>query len=269
MKLTLAAATAAVIVSALPAAASPPAGESRNASIPKATVKSSTDVATEGDRITLRVRVPDASNAKRVVLQERMTDVFGDAVWSEADSKRARSRVVFKRTVTAANEAAYRVAVSYRGRSKPVVSPAEKLTVWRWIELREFSPYFSTSSLVGIGDDAMNGAAYETWGLHYTISSPRAWESRITPGRHCTAFRAVLGLSDRSADSSSGSISFTADDALVYQSPVLTPGMTVPVTLDLARPYRFGLAAANTSPESVRAYPMVGNGALYCTGIAS
>ena len=47
----------------------------------------------------------------------------------------------------------------------------------------------------------------------------------------------------------------------------MTPGMTVPVELDLARPYRFGMSAANTSADKVKAYPMVGNGAFYCTGI--
>ena len=44
--------------------------------------------------------------------------------------------------------------------------------------------------------------------------------------------------------------------------------MTVPVELDLAAtPYRFGMSSANTSAHKVKAFPMVGNGEFYCTGI--
>lgn len=104
----------------------------------------------------------------------------------------------------------------------------------------------------------MNGDRYAVW-AGYVGTSVRAWEARVTPGRNCTSFRAVLGLADTSHDGSSGVISFTTDEATtIYQSPTLTPGMTLPVTLDLARPYRFGMAAANTSADKVQSYPMVG-----------
>lgn len=234
--------------------------------IRKATVKSSAVEVTEGDRIALRVRVPQAKNARRVVLQERRIDVFGQAQWTDIDSKRARGQLKYRLTVTAQNEATYRVAITYRGRAKPVLSRPTKLTVWRWIELREFAPYFQTS-LAGYGEADMNGSRYAAWG-GYAGTSIRSWEARVTPGRNCTRFRAILGLADTSDDDSSGVVSFAVDEATtVYQSPPLTPGMTVPVTLELARPYRFGMAAANTSADKVRAYPMVGNGAFYCTGI--
>lgn len=105
------------------------------------------------------------------------------------------------------------------------------------------------------------------WGGYYSYSA-RSWEARVTPGRHCTRFRATLGLSDTSDDGSTGTIAFTTDEsATVYQSPALTPGMTLPVELTLPSPYRFGMQAANTSAERVKAFPMVGNGAFYCTGI--
>lgn len=113
----------------------------------------------------------------------------------------------------------------------------------------------------------MNDDRYAVWG-GYVGTSVRAWEARVTPGRNCTSFRAVLGLADTSHVGSSGVISFTTDEATtIYQSPTLTPGMTLPVTLDLARPYRFGMAAANTSADKVQSYPMVGDAAFYCTGI--
>jgi hypothetical protein len=76
-----------------------------------------------------------------------------------------------------------------------------------------------------------------------------------------------LGIADISEDGSSGSIAFTADDVSVYESPVLTPGMDVPVNVRLSAPYRFGVQAANTSPEGVKAWPVIGDPALLCTGV--
>lgn len=268
MKLvSLAAALLAVAVQPVPALAGPTAPTDRSAaSFPKAVVKASAVEVTEGDRLTLRVRVPRSGLAKKVVLQERTTDVFGDTRWEDAAKRRARSRVTFVETVTATNTAAYRVAVTYRGRTNPVVSRAASVRVWRWIPLREFAPYFQTSQ-AGYSEADLNGMRYEVWGPLYTYSA-RTWEARVTPGRNCTRFRATLGLADTSDDGSTGSIAFTTDEsATVYQSPALTPGTTVPVELALPAPYRFGMQAANTSADDVKAFPMVGNGAFYCTGI--
>lgn len=270
MKLIVSLATAVMALALLPATAATAASEVRApvARIPKAVVKASAKVVTEGDRVSLKVRVPQARTAKRVVLQERQVDVLGQARWTDLDSKRAVGRLKYRTTVTAQNNASYRVAVTYRGRIKPVVSRPVKVTVWRWIELRDFAPYYQTS-LTGYGEADMNGSRYAVWGMLYAISSPRAWEARVTPGRNCTKFRAVLGLADTSDDGSSGVVSFTTDEATtIYQSPPLTPGTTLPVALDLAKPYRFAMAAANTSADKVKAYPMVGNGAFYCTGIS-
>ncbi|HEY0643163.1 MAG TPA: hypothetical protein VGD39_07080, partial [Nocardioides sp.] len=256
---------AVLVLSALPGAASATEARTHAASVSKAVVTASAKEVTEGDRVTLRVRVPQAGNAKKVVLQERVTGILGSS-WNDVSSKRARTKLKFRTTVTAHNEAVYRVAVTYRDRLRPVTSKPATLTVWRWIQLREFTPYFQTS-LASYGEADMNGDRYAVWG-GYAGTSIRAWEARVTPGRNCTQFRAVLGLADSSDDGSTGVISFTVDEAsTIYQSPTLAPGMTLPVTLDLARPYRFGMAAANTSAEKVKAYPMVGDGAFYCTGI--
>lgn len=268
MKLiSLAAALLAVAVQPVPALARPAAPVDRTAaSFPKSVVRASADEVTEGDRLTLRVRVPRARLAKKVVLQTRTTNVFGDAEWEDAGRRPARSRVTFVDTVTATNTAVYRVAVTYRGRVKPVMSRATSVEVWRWVPLQEFAPYFQTSQAT-YGETEINGVRYEVWGGLYSHTT-RSWEARVTPGRHCTRFRATLGLADTSDDGSTGTIAFTTDEnAVVYQSPVLTPGTTAPVELVLASPYRFGMQAANTSAEKVKAFPMVGNGAFYCTGI--
>ncbi|MBS2940075.1 hypothetical protein KDN32_20255 [Nocardioides sp. J2M5] len=268
MKLvSLAAALLAVAVQPMPALAQPAAPtHDRPSAFPKAVVKASASEVTEGDRLTVRVRVPRAGLAKKVVLQERRTTILGDVVWEDVTTRRARSRVKFVETVTSLNTASYRVAVSYRGRVKPVVSRATSVKVWRWVPLHEFAPYFQTSQAT-YGESEINGVRYEVWGGLYSYST-RSWEARVTPGRHCMRFRATLGLADTSDDGSTGTIAFTTDEsATVYQSPALTPGMTLPVELALPSPYRFGMQAANTSAEKVKAFPMVGNGAFYCTGI--
>ncbi|HEX5920035.1 MAG TPA: hypothetical protein VFY76_19400 [Nocardioides sp.] len=266
MKLVIAALAAATTLSALPATAAVTDARPAGSRIAKAAIKASATTVTEGDRVTLRARIPKAGDAKRVVLQERYVSVFGDVSWMDLASKRAKRLVSFPQTVTARNQATYRVAVTYRERTRPMVSKPLHLTVWRWIELREFTPYFQTGSST-YGQANMNGAAYAVWG-GYAGTAIRAWEARVTPGRNCTRFRAVLGLADTSDDGSTGTISFAVDETTtIYSSPTLTPGMTLPVELDLARPYRFGMSAANTSADKVKAYPMVGNGAFYCTGI--
>ena len=265
VKLLVAAIAAATAVSVLPASAG--ASDARPAApMAKAVVKASaTDVA-EGDRVTFKVKVPKARAAKRVVLQERYVSVFGDPMWKDVTSTRAKRRVSFAQTVTSLNEAAYRVSVTYRERVKPVVSKPVTLTVWRWIELRRFTPYVQTTSATYY-QATINGVAHAAWGP-YATGVMRSWEARVTPGRNCTRFRAVLGLADTSDDGSSGVVSFTVDEATtVYTSPTLTPGIAVPVEIDLARPYRFAMSATNTSADKVKALPLVGSGAFYCTGI--
>ena len=266
VKLVVPAFIAAAALSVVPTGAQARVPEARPvASVPKAVVKAPAQVS-EGDRVTLNVRVPNAKDAMRVELQERVSGVYANT-WTDRGSKRAKARMEFRTTIVAENEALYRVAVTYRDRTRPVVSKPVELTVWRWVELRDFTPYYE-SPLAGYGSTTMNGDVYAVWG-GYAGSTQRAWEARVTPGRNCTRFRAVLGLADSSDDRSSGVISFSVEEATtVYQSPTLVPGMTLPVELDLAsKPFRFGLSAANTSPDKVKGYPMVGNGAFYCTGI--
>lgn len=77
----------------------------------------------------------------------------------------------------------------------------------------------------------------------------------------------ILGVDDQSDDGSSGAIAITADDVSIYESPALTPGMSVKIQVPLALPYRFGLRATDTSPDGVDAYPVIGDPALLCTGI--
>ena len=141
-----------------------------------------------------------------------------------------------------------------------------EVRVWRWIPLSDYAPYFETHN-VGFDPVTINGTAYaDGWGPN-TFSHVGTWESKFTPGRNCQSFRGVVGLSDISDDGSSGVVKVTVEDAVVYQSPTLTPGMEVPLTLPIALPYRFGLQASDTSTGAIESWPAIGDPALLCTGV--
>jgi hypothetical protein len=147
------------------------------------------------------------------------------------------------------------------------------VTVWRWGPLKEYAPYYEAEPGAAIfGTTTINGIAYSGWGAA-TYSHTGAWESRFTPRRHCKSFNAVLGVGDISDDGSSGSISFTADDEQIYTSPTLAPGMSVPATVPLAKPYRFGIQLLDTTPgdttghDDVEAWPVLGEPSFLCTNV--
>lgn len=220
----------------------------------------------EGDRFALAARIASAGKARRVTLQQRFVPAYGDPYWEPVKSVKVlgRSLVKFKRVATALNQERFRVSVTYRT-GKPVTSRPVAVKIWRWISLWEYAPYYSTSG-ASFGETTLNGQRYRAWGAA-AYSDARSWEARFTPGRHCDAFRGVLGVADISTDGSSGEIDFTADDLTVYESPTLTPGMDVRVQVPLASPYRFGIRAANDSPEGAKSWPVIGDPAFRCTGV--
>ena len=222
---------------------------------------------TEGDRLTVRVRVGSAKQARTVQLLMETKSIFGSVSWEPVKRKQVKGKASqqFVVTVTDENHERYRARVTYKDRKAVTTSPV-RVTVWRWINLIAFRPYSSTG---GVWDSfhqpafTMNGTTYHGW---QTFSSYPSWESGYTPGRNCKAFRGDLGVTDSSADGSSATITVMANDTrLVYASPSLTPGMVKKVTLNLAKPYRFSIQARNTSPDSLRAYPAIGNPQFLCT----
>lgn len=230
-----------------------------------ASLEASTNEANEGDLVTMTAVVKSPAKAIRVTLQKEYISYYGDRSWIDADRTRARGgKATFEVVATGPNSDRYRVSVAYKG-AKPRTSKAKKITVWRWIPLTEYRPYYSTSG-TGYGEATINGRRYKAWGS-YSYSQARAWEGRFTPGRNCKAFHAVLGVGDISDDGSSANIILTADDTPIYESPALTPGMEVPVDLTLDMPYRYGIQMFNTSAENVKAWPVVGEPAFLCTGV--
>lgn len=246
-----------------------------SASAAKPALTASAKDVEEGDRYTLTATIKSASTATQATLEKWRPSLYGwDApAWVSVKTVNVakRGKVPFKVVATDENAERYRVAVTYKNTTKPAVSKPVAVTVWRWIPLSEYDPYYETGGAV-FGTTTINGHAYSGWGAA-SYSHTGAWESRFTPGRHCKSFQAVLGLGDISADDSSGSITLTADDEPIYTSPALTPGMSVPVTLDLATPYRFGIQLFGTTPggttgrDEVEAWPVLGEPAFLCTGV--
>lgn len=222
---------------------------------------------TEGDVLKLTATVGQVKTAKRVTLERwEPNSIWSGGRWVSVKARKVKRRVVFKTTVTTENRARYRVSVTYRKRSKPVVSKAASVTVWRWIPLRGFTPYQSNVTFES-HDALVNGRSRRVWGpFAYTGS---AWESRYTPGRNCSAFRGAAGLKDSSGDGATGLVEFSAEGKVLWRSPVLVPGRLAPFKVALKpKPYRVALAAVDTSDTpGVRALPVVADPELYCTGI--
>jgi len=221
----------------------------------------------EGERVTLTARVRAASRARTITLQRWVVPAYyGTPEWESVRTRsvKGKRKVRFHVVATALDSERYRVRVTYRN-ARPVTSKPARVTVWRWIELRELHPYYETGGLL-FGEATLNGRRYQAYGAA-AYSHARSWEGRFTPGRHCKAFRGVLGVADISDDGSSGSIELTAEDAPIYRSPVLTPGMAVRVTVPLRLVYRFGIQLYDTSPDTVESWPVIGEPALLCTDI--
>lgn len=240
-----------------------------------ATLSTSAKQVDEGNRYTLTATIKTPRQALNVSLQKYKPSFYGwdDPAWEPKKTIRvnARSKVKFGVVAVSENNERYRVVVTYK-KTKPFTSKPVGITVWRWIPLSEYDPYYETGGAI-FGTTTINGQAYTGWGAA-SYSHVGAWESRFTPGRHCTAFRGVLGVGDISADGSSGTIAFTADDTDIYTSSSLTPGMSLPVTIPLAaKPYRFGIQLADTTPggttgnDDIESWPVIGEPAFHCTGV--
>jgi hypothetical protein len=241
-----------------------------------ATVTTSAKQVVEGDRLTLTVTIKAARQAAKVTLQKWQPSLYGwdDPKWNPVKTVavRGKAEVKFAAVATDENMERYRAVVTYK-EARPFTSRPVNVTVWRWIPLKEYAPYYQSEPYGAIfGTTTINGVAYSGWGAA-TYSHTGAWESRFTPGRHCKTFRGVLGVGDISADGSSGAINFTADDTIIYQSPSLTPGMDLPVNISLAKPYRFGIQLFDTTPDgttgrdAVESWPVIGEPAFLCTGV--
>ena len=184
-----------------------------------------------------------------------------------------RGRAKIKTVVVATdhNTERYRAIVRYKT-TEPVTTRPVTVRIWRWIPLSDYTPYYETGGTTTNGTFGINGRVYAGFGP-YLYSHVGSWEARFTPGRHCKAFMGTVGLDDDSDDGSSGTIAITGDDEPIYQSPSLTPGMELEITIPLTKPYRLGINLSDTSPggteghDEIESYPAIGVPALLCTGV--
>jgi hypothetical protein len=223
----------------------------------------------EGDRFGVTVKVGAPLKARSVAVQNLQADILGNPQWITVSSRSVsgKARHTLRVVAKGLNVQRYRAVAVYRNAPKRAVSNRFSVNVWRWIDLRFFRPYYSTSgvSVHEYSQFPMNGDQWLGW---YAYGNNGMWESRHTPGRNCKAFRGVFGLHDGSQDGSSATFTLVADETqTVFESSRLSPGMVQSVRLDLAKPYRLAIQARNTSPDGVQASPAIGSPQLLCTGL--
>jgi hypothetical protein len=240
-----------------------------------ATTTASVSESVEGDRYTITTTLRSPKNAAKITVQkfDPPDYSFDEPGWVDVKTLMVRGRSKIKTTVVATdhNTERYRAIVRYKT-TKPVTTRPVTVKIWRWIPLSDYTPYYETGGTTTRGTFGINGRVYTGFGP-YLFSHVGSWETRFTPGRHCKAFKGTIGLDDDSADGSSGTIAITGDDQPAYQSPSLTPGMDLTVTIALAKPYRLGIQLSDTSPggteghDDIESYPAIGDPALLCTGV--
>lgn len=261
--------TAAVVMGLVLGAAEVPIASAATA--PAVRVVSHPAEALSGNRISVTVRVTDASHARVVRLQTQTKDIFGNTTWTNVAARRVKgtSRHTFRPVVDQVDRQRFRSVAKY-STGKVVESRAFGVTVWSWTPLSKFDAYYATNGINGYAYSsfAMAGNQYLGW---YTFGSYGMWEMRYTPGRHCKRFRGDFGVMDRSADGSAAQFTIASMDtgSVLYQSPTVTPGVIAKADFDLATPYRLSIQARNTSRSGVLSYPAVGDPQLLCTGLTS
>jgi hypothetical protein len=253
---------AALLAAGAPGLAPADAAPAR-AKAPKAHVSAPSSVV-EGDRYVVTIKAP--RSADRVLLQHQVTDVLGNATWEVVKRFKVRghTKLSYRAVAGTAETDVYRAQVVSQGR-RPSMSKAARTTVWHWTSLLKFATYDRTpGSYDFMTSFAMNGVQRSGWFAYLGYSS---YSTGWTVGRHCTAFRADAGVTDKTKPGASATIQLTADDVPVFTSGPLTPGMTQRVELPLASPYRLAVQAQDTSPEGLQGYPALGSPELLCTGL--
>jgi hypothetical protein len=198
---------------------------------------------------------------------------FQEPAWVDVKTVSVRGRTKIKTGVVATdhNTERDRAIVRYKT-SKPITTRPVTVRIWRWIPLSDYTPYYETGGTTTRGIFGINGRVYTGFGP-YLYSHIGSWEARFTPGRHCKVLKGTVGLDDDSDDGSSGTIAITGDDEPIYQSPSLTPGVDLAITIPLTKPYRLGIQLSDTSPggtedhDEIESYPAIGDPALLCTGV--
>ena len=224
---------------------------------------------TEGDRYTVSINLKRTSLLRRIHVQHRVTDVFGDRSWQTVKKLKPPSgkRLSYRTVAGDTDREIIRVLLQPKS-GRPITSKPVSVDVWHWYPLTTFDSYYATAGVADYNGNqfAMNGRTYT--GSWYTYGTARSWESRYTLGRKCTNMSGTFGLTDSSADGSSATVQVLAEGVEpVYVSPTLAPGAVDTRLTPLASPYRISILGTNTSPDKVLAYPAVGDLQFLCHGV--
>jgi hypothetical protein len=233
--------------------------------------------ATQGEKFTVTGRIGKPKRALRVTFQYKETGVYdlqSITRWTTLKTVKVKHRaaVTITTQADAAKEAEFRAVVTYRGNRRTATSSPVRVNYWHWQGLS--GRYYTAGYGTDVFGFNMGGKSWNGW---YQYGGPSA-ESRYTLNGACKRFKATVGLTDQSADGSTGAVTFSTINPAatahpIWSSPVLVPGRTVTVDLPLAAPYRFSIFGQNTSTpvtdnngKSVTpaAYPAVADPELLC-----
>ena len=225
--------------------------------------------ATQGDRISLGIRLTRPAQVRRVRVQHLTKDVFNNPTWETVKKLRPqnRTKLTYRTVAGETDRDRYRVVLE-RTKGRSITSKAVSVKVWHWYSLAHFPSYYRTTGVADYYSNhfAMNGRTYV--GSWYTYGSYGGWESRYTLGRHCRSMSGTYGVTDSSADGSTATIQVLSEGAdPVYTSPTLSPGAVDTKVVPLASPYRISILGTNTSTDGLLAYPAAGDLQFLCSGL--
>lgn len=232
---------------------------------------------TEGARFQVAAVIGKPKQAVRVAFQYEETAVYSFesvATWTTIKTVKVngRKKVAAAVQADAAKEARFRAVVTYRGTTRTAKSSAFRVNYWHWQGLA--GGYYSAGSGTDVLGFTMAGRSWNGWYMYAGASA----ENRYTLSGSCKEFKATVGLTDQSADGSTGIVTLSTINPAstarpVWTSPTLVPGRTVAVTVPLSAPYRFSVFGQNTSAPvtdnngkttTPAAYPAVGDPEFLC-----
>lgn len=172
----------------------------------------------------LLVMLQERASAARPWKDQRQARVHAEGTYTTYDvPTTARSRF-------------YRVVMPRTAHRSRGVSPAVKVSVYRWVQLTSM-PTVNQSFLVPVSTVAMNGTDYPASleATTYHPHGPTSQSVEFNLDRLCTKFRGTFGISDGSMASSQASVTASADGTSWFdQSFSVGQSVANPVTLDQA-----------------------------------
>jgi hypothetical protein len=177
----------------------------------KVSLAVATSSVTLGQKVRLSGHVSKNAAGLLVMLQERAS---AGHPWK--DQRQARVRAAGTYTTydvpTNARSRSYRVVMPRTAHRSRGVSPAVRVSVYRWVQLTSM-PTVNQSFLVPVSTVALNGTDYPASleATTYHPHGPTSQSVEFNLDRMCTKFRGTFGISDGSEASSQASVTASAD----------------------------------------------------------